>query len=61
MDLLWLNGVLCVYSWTTGLRVAQRVFRIITEDDVMAYCMWLERHGRPEDAECVLDTYCSRK
>jgi hypothetical protein len=61
MDFLLLNGVLCVHTWTSGLRVVAHAFRIVTEEDVLARCMWLERRGRQADAECLLEEYCSRK
>lgn len=32
----------------------------VEEHDVLAEALWLENHGRAEDAERVLDEYCLR-
>ncbi|MBI1999237.1 MAG: hypothetical protein HYS74_01110 [Parcubacteria group bacterium] len=31
-----------------------------TQDDTMAACLWLENHGRPEEAETLLSSFCRR-
>ena len=44
-------------SFTDGTRPCF-VARQQDERDVLAEALWLERHGRVEEAERVLDAYC---
>lgn len=48
-----------VYDFCEGGREAF-ISKRETDDDVQAWLMWLERHGRPEEAETLLESYCSR-
>lgn len=48
-----------VCSFTDGVRVSGPKFRE-TEADVLAYALWLERHGAPEQAEEYLEEYLQR-
>jgi hypothetical protein len=49
-----------ICSWTTGVTsIPRHRRRYITEDDVLARALWLERNGKEEEAEEVLDTYVS--
>lgn len=48
-----------VYSWTTGVVNVKVPRRIRTDDDALAYAMYLHRHGRTEEAEVFLDNYCT--
>ncbi len=47
-----------VYSWTTGLAEVEISHKITTDDDALAYAMYLSRNGREEEAELFLDQYC---
>lgn len=31
-----------------------------TEEQILARCLWLSNHGRPEEAETLLENYCAR-
>ena len=30
----------------------------VTDDDILAKCLWFLNHGRPEEAEMLLESYC---
>ncbi len=53
------NKQLFLYSWTTGVVKAKIPNRIKTEDDALAYALYLSRRGMQEEAEHFLDHYCS--
>ncbi|TSC62521.1 MAG: hypothetical protein G01um101448_440 [Parcubacteria group bacterium Gr01-1014_48] len=47
-----------ICSWSAGvISITPPRRRYITEDDVLARALWLERNGKKEDAEEVLDAY----
>ncbi len=48
-----------LFSWTTGVVPAKIPNRIKSDNDALAYAMYLTRHGRPEEAEAFLDEYCA--
>lgn len=41
-------------------RVKTPPTRRMSEEDIMAHALWLERHGRPQEAEDFLDQAVSR-
>jgi hypothetical protein len=47
------------YSWTTGVVAAKIPNRIKTDDDAIAFAMYLNRHGQHDEAEMFLDRYCA--
>lgn len=54
------NGVVVgTYSFTTGFCPRQRAVRKLTcEGDVLAACLWLENHGKADEAEMLLQSWC---
>lgn len=48
-----------VHSFVDGNRIVRRSFRE-TETDALARALWLERHGRPEQADEYLDDFIRR-
>jgi hypothetical protein len=50
---------LYVYSWTTGVKPAW-VPTPRTEQHVLAHALWLARNGREEEADRLLENFCSR-
>jgi hypothetical protein len=51
------GGRLGVFSWTDGFKPA-RLPQSVSETDVLSRCMWLERHGRDDEADLLLQQYC---
>jgi hypothetical protein len=47
-----------LYSFTTGTVPVTPPQRRMTDDDALAYAMYLCRRGRIEEAERFLDRYC---
>ncbi len=54
------RGQLHIYSFTTGIKPVTVPVRK-TEDDVMAELMRLVRSGKAEEAELLLEWYCSTR
>lgn len=54
------GGSLYIYSFTTGVQSVQVPVRK-TENDVMAELMRLVRNGKAEEAELLLEWYCSSR
>jgi NifB/MoaA-like Fe-S oxidoreductase len=54
------RGALYIYSFTTGVQPVTVPVRT-TEDDVMAELMRLVRNGKAEEAELLLERYCSTR
>ena len=52
------NNTLLVYSWTSCVIRVKFPKRIMTDDDALAYAMYLSRRGREEEAELFLEQYC---
>ena len=60
MQIVLSNGVVAgVFSFTTGFVSRTCTMRRMSENDVQAYCLWLERHDQPEEAVNVLDRWCA--
>ena len=56
MEIVSLNGsVVAVYSWTTGYKKVARPKTFSSEEQILAHALYLERHGRHEEAEDFLD------
>jgi len=52
------NGtVLGTTSWTTGFVPVRRAKRVLSEDDVLATALWIERHCGTQTALDFLDEY----
>ena len=47
--------VLGTHTWVDGFRPVAAPSRRMTEDDVLARCMWLSRHASEEAAEEFLE------
>lgn len=46
------------HSFIHGLKpISPSCRKHVTEDDILAHALWLERNGKGEDAEEVLDAY----
>ena len=54
------NNTLYTYSWTTGVTEVMVPERIMTDDDALAYAMYLTRRGQADEAEEFLDQYCEK-
>jgi hypothetical protein len=46
------------FSFPCGL-IVKRPKEKKSEDDILARALWLERHGKSDDAEALLDRYYS--
>ena len=55
-----LHNTLGVFSFTTGF-IASPKREPRTEDEILAEALWLERHGRDDEALRLLDRYCASK
>ncbi len=58
--ILKLGATWYLYSFTDGctkLRLPTRE----SEADVLARCLWLSNHGRRDEAEELLEAWCSRR
>ena len=49
---------LIVHSWTTGSVESQLPKRPLTEADILAKCLWLERRGFLDEADQLLQESC---
>lgn len=58
MAIIQHNSKFLAYSWTTGVVEVKPPKRVMTDDDALAYAMFLNRRGMPEEAEAFLDDYC---
>ena len=52
---------LVLSGFVHGIRFAKPPMRPLTDDDVQARCLWLSNRGRHEEAEILLDDWCSRQ
>lgn len=52
------NSNFYVYSWTTGVMPC-RIPTKSSEDDVLARALWLVRNGREDEADVLLEKYCT--
>jgi len=51
-----------VFTWGDGLLIPPtKQLNLSKERDVLARCLYLERHGQPEEAETLLERFCSSK
>ena len=57
------DGHVCgVHSWTEGFTALKCPTRKVrTEDDVLAVALWLEKHGRQDEALAYLEHFIERK
>ena len=54
-------GRVVVHDFTRGSRIIQAPrLRRETENDAMAHALWLENHGRAEEADEYLEAYLQR-
>jgi hypothetical protein len=53
------NGVIGVFSFTMGFTASPRP-ALKTDDDYLAQALWLERHGRQDEAFELLDRRCKK-
>lgn len=61
MQIVIQQGVVVgVASFTTGFVSRKDTTRFTSEKDVLARALWLERHGRCEEADKLLDRWCAR-
>lgn len=59
MDIIIARGrVLGVVSFTTGFIPCRVTPKRLSESDVLARALWLERHEQPEEADRLLDQWC---
>lgn len=54
-------GRVCgVHSWTEGFKPLKCPRKVATEDDILAVALWLEKHGKPEEALAYLELHLDR-
>lgn len=53
------GAVLGVSSWTTGFVPHKRTTRKMSERDVLSMALWLENHGRRDEADDLIEQYCA--
>lgn len=51
------KGRLVIYSWTEGFKVCPTP-KLKTEEDWMRHLLYLENHGRADEADLLLQRYC---
>lgn len=49
------------HSFTDGFRVSVKIPHIRTEKDALAWALWLDNHGMPDEADSFLEHYCAQK
>ncbi len=54
------DGRVLIPSFVDGGRIKRMPVRRQSEQDIMARALWLERHGRPEEAWNFLDQALER-
>lgn len=60
MQIIMENGaVVGVFSFTTGFVRRKCTPHRMTETDVLAMALWLERHNRPEEGEVLIEQWCA--
>ncbi len=62
MQVIVIDGIAVVYSFTTGPRVKRQEEELIraarkSPDELMRVCLWLEQHGHRDMAHALLDRY----
>lgn len=48
------------HSFTDGFKVSQKTPAIRTEDDALAWALWLQKHRSADEADASLEHYCVR-
>ncbi|MBM3260785.1 hypothetical protein FJY93_00005 [Candidatus Kaiserbacteria bacterium] len=52
------DGRICgVHDWTEGPKPLTPPRKIVTQDDVLARAVWLDRRGQSDEADELLDRY----
>lgn len=59
MTIIKKNNRFFVRSWTDGDVVAKQPTRPLRECDVLARALYLERNGKIDEAELLLESYCA--
>lgn len=60
MDIVIVQGrVLGVVSFTTGFVPCKKPLKRLSEADVLSRALWLEKHDRQEEADWLIDRWCS--
>jgi hypothetical protein len=54
------NGSIFLFSWPRGFKKANPPNKH-TDDTVLAKAMWLERHGRSDEADELIERWTSAK
>jgi hypothetical protein len=57
LEIVHTSQGLCLYSWPDGYKRVQLPCKPKTESEVLAQAMWLEKHGRPDEAETLIDRF----
>ncbi len=58
MDIIITSGVVVgAFSFTTGFVPRKCTTSRMSEKDVLARALWLERHGRQDEAENLIDRW----
>jgi len=52
------NRTYGIFMWSSGYRRVVPSDKPISETDVLAQALWLERHGRSGDADTLIDYFC---
>ncbi|MDB5224867.1 MAG: hypothetical protein JWO43_489 [Candidatus Adlerbacteria bacterium] len=52
---------LYIHDWADGPKLLRAPRRVKTDDEVQCEALWLERHGKKEEAEDILERHCSRR
>lgn len=59
MNIVMIGGVAAVFSWSDGFSVRQEEPLLAqarkSDDDLLRVCLWLEHHGREEEAIALLE------
>ena len=57
-DIVIANGVIVgVHSWTEGFRALKCPKKALTEDDVLAVALWLEKRGMQDEALALIERF----
>lgn len=59
MQIVIVHGqVMGVVSFTTGFVPRKKSVNKLSEVDVLSRALWLEKHGKAEEADALLDQWC---
>lgn len=47
----------CIFSWPDGYKRVRLPCTPKTESDVLAQAMWLVKHGKPDEADDLLERF----